>query len=240
MQDTPAIKVTYEARVVVEGSFIVKMSANETGSSWLNSTHKVYTFENTIFIPSYLITIAVGDLEYRSLGRRVGVITEPSRMDETAEVLDSLEELLDTAEDYLTPYIWGNYTILVLPPSFPFGGMENPLLTYASPTIITADKSQVDVATHEILHSWTGNDVTCMNWSNYWLNEGFTGFEERKVSAQIHDEEFSKVAAFLGNISMYEDMLGFGLNNSYSSLYPVMNGDTPDNSDSEIPYEKGF
>ena len=240
MQDTPAIKVTYEARVVVEGAFVVKMSANETGSSWLNSTHKVYLFQNTIKMPCYLIAIAVGDLEYRSLGPRVGVITEPSALNFTAEVLDSLQRLLDTAEDYLTPYIWGTYAILVLPPAFPFGGMENPLLTFASPTIITADKSQVDVATHEIAHSWTGNDVTCENWSNLWLNEGFTVFEERKVSARIHGEDFSKASAFLGNISMYEDMLGYGLNNSYSSLYPVMNGDAPDASFSTVPYEKGF
>jgi len=127
-----------------------------------------------------------------------------------------------------------------LPPSFPMGGMENPLLTFASPTIITSDKSQVYVATHEIAHSWTGNDVTCENWSNLWLNEGFTVFEERKVSAQIHDVDFSKVNAYIGNISMYNDMLEYGLNNTYASLYPVVGDDKPDNSFSEIPYEKGF
>lgn len=98
--------------------------------------------------------------------------------------------------------------------------MENPLLTFASPTIITGDKSQVYVATHEIAHSWTGNEVTCENWSNMWLNEGFTVFEERKVSAQIHGKDFSLVNAYLGNISMYHDMQSYGLNNSYSSLDP--------------------
>jgi leukotriene-A4 hydrolase len=123
-----------------------------------------------------------------------------------ASELESLPELLAKTEEYLTDYIWGNYTILVLPPSFPFGGMENPLLTFASPTIITGDKSQVYVATHEIAHSWTGNEVTCENWSNMWLNEGFTTFEERKVSAQIHGKDFSLVNAYLGNISMYQDM----------------------------------
>lgn len=111
--------------------------------------------------------------------------------------------LLDKAENYLTPYIWGHYAILILPPSFPMGGMENPLLTFASPTIITGDKSQVYVATHEIAHSWTGNEVTCENWSNLWLNEGFTVFEERKVSGEIHGKDFSLVNAYLGNISMY-------------------------------------
>ena len=127
-------------------------------------------------MPSYLIAIAIGDLEYRSLGNRVGVITEPINMDSVANELSSLQTLFDTVESYITPYIWVNYSILILPPSFPMGGMENPLLTFASPTIITGDKSQVDVATHEIAHSWTGNQVTCNNWSNFWLNEGFTVF----------------------------------------------------------------
>lgn len=118
--------------------------------------------------------------------------------------------------------------------------MENPLLTFASPTIITGDKSQVWVATHEIAHSWSGNEVTCDNWGNMWLNEGFTVFEERKVSAQIHGKEFSMVNAYLGNISMYQDMVNYGLNNSYSSLQPQIGRDNPDNSLSEVPYEKGF
>lgn len=147
-------------------------------------------------------------------------------------------------ETYLTPYIWGKYAILVLPPSFPMGGMENPLLTFASPTIITADKSQVYVATHEIAHSWTGNQITCENWSNFWLNEGFTVFEERHVSAELHGKDFSLVNAYLGNISMYGDMVEYGLDKNYSSLYPqpgpMLTGDKPDNSFSEIPYEKGF
>jgi leukotriene-A4 hydrolase len=202
MQDTPAIKITYESKVKVAKDFVVKMSANETLMEWVGDTHKVYHFKNEIKIASYVIAIAVGDLEYRSLGDRVGVVTEPSFMEACVSELENLQVMLDAAESYLTPYIWGNYTILVLPPSFPMGGMENILLTFASPTIITGDKSQVDVATHEIAHSWTGNDVTCENWSNMWLNEGFTVFEERKVSAKLHNVDFSKVASFLGNIAM--------------------------------------
>ena len=103
-------------------------------------------------------------------------------MEASAKEMENLEEQLSKAEEFLTPYQWGVYKILILPPSFPFGGMENPLLTFASPTIIVGDKSQVYVATHEICHSWTGNQVTCANWENYWLNEGFTVFCERKVS----------------------------------------------------------
>jgi leukotriene-A4 hydrolase len=103
-------------------------------------------------------------------------------MDFVANELIDMELLLDTTEEYIGDYIWGNYTILVLPPSFPMGGMENPLLTFASPTIIVGDKSQVYVATHEMAHSWTGNSVTCSDWESFWLNEGFTVFIERKVS----------------------------------------------------------
>jgi len=175
------------------------MSANETAVNALNSTHNESFFKCDIKIPSYLLAIVVGDLEYRSLGRRVGVITEPSQMDRVASELDTLESLLDATETYLTPYIWGNYTVVVLPPSFPFGGMENPLLTFASPTIIVGDKSQVYVATHEIAHSWTGNDVTCRDWENFWLNEGFTVFSERKVSAKLFGKDFAKVESLLGN-----------------------------------------
>lgn len=240
MQDTPANKFTYNATVKVKNEFKVYMSANSTGVSKWNDTHTAFTFQNDIKMASYLIAVAVGDLEYRELGDRTGVITEPCFMDAVADELVSLPSLLDKAEQYLGPYIWGNYTILVLPPSFPMGGMENPLLTFASPTIITGDKSQVYVATHEIAHSWTGNEITCENWSNFWLNEGFTVFEERKVSGEIHGEDFSKVNAYIGNISMYDSMLSYGLNNSYSSIYPIINDDKPDNSFSVIPYEKGY
>lgn len=217
------------------------MSANETMTLVNRETNLTeYYFKNQIRMPSYLIAIAVGDLEYRSLGNRVGVITEPSEMDRVADELETLQELLDRTEEYLTPYIWGNYSILILPPSFPFGGMENPLLTFASPTIIAGDKSQVYVATHEIAHSWTGNDVTCRNWEHFWLNEGFTVFEEQKISGKIHGKDFAMVEALLGNSSMFNDMLGYGLNNPFSSLHPTLNGASPDDAFSTIPYYKGF
>lgn len=137
-------------------------------------------------------------------------------------------------------YIWGNYTIIVLPPSFPMGGMENPLLTFASPTIIVGDKSQVYVATHEIAHSWTGNEVTTRDWENFWLNEGFTVFTERKVSGKLYGEDFAQVEALLGNSSLWSDMIGFGLDSSFASIHPVLDGSNPDDSFSELPYEKGF
>ena len=240
LQDTPSNRITYEAAITAKKEFVVKMSANETSVQAVDDTYNKAEFSCAIPIPSYLIAIAIGDIEYRSLGSRVGVITEPSQMDKVATELEDMGDLLDAVEEYMGPYIWGNYTIIVLPPSFPMGGMENPLLTFASPTIIVGDKSQVYVATHEMAHSWTGNEVTCLNWETFWLNEGFTVFIERHVSGEIHGEDFSKVSALLGNTSMWQDMENFGLDNTYASLHPVLRGDNPDNSFSEVPYEKGF
>lgn len=152
-----------------------------------------------------------------------------------------LNTLLDTAESYVgTPYIWGRYNILVLPPAFPFGGMENPLMTFASPTIITGTKSQLFVVVHEICHSWTGNQVTMNNWEDFWLNEGFTTFFERKVSGRLYGNDFANVEATLGNSSLVNTMNITGYENTYSTLHPVLFGDNPDNSFNEVPYEKGF
>jgi len=199
------------------------------------------TAYSSIDLPSYLISIAVGNLEYRQLGRRTGVITEPEMIEKCAKELEDLEYNLAIAETYLIPYMWGEYDILILPPSFPFGGMENPLLTFASPTIIVGDKSQVNVATHEICHSWSGNWVTCADWQNYWVNEGFTVFEERKVSQAIYGHGFSMVEAQIGNRSMVEEMKSLGFDHNYTRLNPgPYNGANPDDAEGEIPYEKGY
>jgi leukotriene-A4 hydrolase len=198
MQDTPAIKMPYQAEVrVVNTGYVVRMSANSTGNSTSpDRAYKVFTFKQDIPIPSYLIAFSIGNLTEEQLGRRTYVLSEPTNIKNDTRELSDLENILDTMESYLNPpnpYEWGTYAIIVQPPSFPIGGMENPLLTFASPTIIVGDKSQVYVATHEIGHSWTGNQVTCRDWSNFWLNEGFTVFLERKVSGIIHGTEFSLV-----------------------------------------------
>lgn len=239
LQDTPSVKATYSSRVVAPKEFTVKMSANETSVRSISETHNESRFHCAIPVPSYLMAIVAGDIEYRSLGRRVGVITEPVQMEKVAEELVDLEKMVDEVEKYLTRYIWGNYTIVILPPSFPMGGMENPLLTFASPTIIVGDKSQVSVATHEIAHSWTGNQVTCANWENLWLNEGFTVFMERKADSILYGEDFAKESAFLGNQSLAQLVQEYGSNNSYGSLHPVIAGDNADDTFSEVPYEKG-
>ena len=225
----------------MQAQYRVNMSANYTGETHIIATNEViYHFNNSIPIPSYLLAMAVGNLTTIRIGVRTSIISEPEHIAEYAKILSNLEELLSKVESYVkSPYIWGTYNILVLPPSFPVGGMENPLLTFASPTIMIADGSQTYVATHEIAHSWTGNLVTCRDWSNLWLNEGFTTFIERKVSAQIHGADFALIENALGNASLYEDMQEFGLNHTYSSLYPLIAPHNPDSASSEVPYEKG-
>jgi leukotriene-A4 hydrolase len=241
LMDTPSNRITYSARVIHSNQLVAKMSANETIVEKYNGTHSQTRFRCDIPIPNYLMALAVGDLVYRSTGYRTGVISEPSQIDAIATELEDMGELLDMVEAYAGDYIWGNYTIIILPPSFPMGGMENPLLTFASPTIIVGDKSQVYVATHEMAHSWTGNTITCSNWESFWLNEGWTVFIERKVSAALYGEDFALVEAFLGNNSLWTDMVANGgVNSTYASLHPVLKGDNPDNSFSEVPYEKGF
>jgi len=226
--------------VNVKTPYVVKMSANETAPTNNADGTITYHFNNQIKMPSYLVAIAVGNLAVKQAGPRATIIAEPGPLDDYARELSNVSGLLDMTEEYLTPYIWGTYSILVLPPSFPYGGMENPLLTFASPTIIVGDGSQVYVATHEIAHSWTGNEVTCKDWSNMWMNEGFTVFEERKVSERVHGEEFARIEGQLGNVSLWGDINDFGPTNNFSSLYPNLTDSSPDDSFSEVPYEKGF
>lgn len=132
--------------------------------------------------------------------------------------------------DYIGPYEWGDYKIVIMPPSFPLGGMEHPLLTFASPTIITGDKTGVGTAIHEIAHSWVGNTVTCKDWANMWINEGFCTFLERYGVGKLNGEEYAKVDSFLGNLSAYNSMLDYGLNSTFSSLHPNTENKNPDDS----------
>lgn len=169
------------------------------------------------------------------------MLTEPTEMQATIYEFSNLNQLLDATEAYVgTPYIWGIYQMLVMPASFSFGGMENPLMNFISPTVITGTRSQVYVVIHEIAHSWTGNQVTMNNWGDFWLNEGYTTFIERQVSARLYGADFAKVEGLLGNTSISNTVMYYGANDTYSSIHPVFFGDNPDNSFSEMPYEKGY
>lgn len=247
LQDTPSIKVTYTADITVPNAVTPFMSADSTGKpAAVGKDMTKHSFGMDVPIPSYLLAIAVGDIEKKSVGKRTSVVAEPGdQLDTAVKIYEDpdygLENALDRMETYLTKYIWGTYSLLVLPPSFPYGGMENPRLTFASPTtIMTKDTSQTYVATHEIAHSWTGNEVTCENWSNMWLNEGFTVFEERHVSGEQHGHDFALIEMLLGTYDLADSYANFPPGSTFSSLNPQFDGANPDGSFSEVPYEAGF
>ena len=151
-----------------------------------------------------------------------------------------MEKYLSAIEDYLHPYEWGDFKAVVLPKSFPFGGMENPNLTFLSPSVVVGDKSGISTVIHEMVHSWSGNSLTCQNWECFWLNEGLTVFIEREVIRRLYGEDEYKLKAVEGNNSLKTYVNIFGLNHSFSSLTPDVKNTNPDDCFSSIPYEKGF
>ncbi|MBP6877467.1 MAG: M1 family metallopeptidase [Phenylobacterium sp.] len=186
-QDSPGIRQTWTARIVVPSDLVAVMSGErltQNGEPAGEGKH-AFRFRMDNSVPPYLIALAVGDLTFRELGPRTGVYTEPSMMDRAAAELVDTEQMVTTAEGLYGPYRWGRYDVLVLPPSFPFGGMENPTLTFLTPTFITGDRANVGLVAHELAHSWSGNLVTNATWPDGWLNEGFTTyFENRIMEAQ--------------------------------------------------------
>ena len=157
-------------------------------------------------IPSYLIAIAVGDLRFRPMGKRTGVYTEPSMVEKAAKEFADTEKMIVATERLYGAYRWQRYDLLVLPPSFPFGGMENPVLTFATPTILAGDKSLVSLVAHELAHSWSGNLVTNATWRDFWLNEGFTTYLERRIIEAVYGKPRREMEASLGRRSLVEEL----------------------------------
>ena len=239
LQDTPSVKSTYSAVIQSPWNITVKMSANTTKEERIGELKYTHVSMN-VPIPSYLIALAAGNLVTRQIRSRTSIITEPEMIDAAYKELFAIEQVIDEAEKFLPQYDWGFYNILVLPPSFPTGGMENPLLTFVSPTIIAGDKSQFDVAIHELSHSWSGNLVTNRNWENFWLNEGITVYLERNLLRKLEGETIYRVSSSLGNSSLFTDMADLGFNSTHTSLHPDYKGANPYDTFSSIPYEKGF
>ncbi|XP_035435783.2 leukotriene A-4 hydrolase isoform X3 [Spodoptera frugiperda] len=238
-QDTPAVKFTYDAEVTAPEEFTVLMSALR-GEARSNRT----TFRQPMPLPSYLVAIAVGVLESRTLGPRSRVWSEKEEIERSAWEFAETEKYLQAAEKLCGPYEWSEYDLLVLPPSFPYGGMENPCLTFVTPTLLAGDRSQADVIVHEIMHSWTGNLVTNRNFEHFWLNEGFTVFLERKVGASlINDSVEAKRSrdfqSLLGLQELSEAVSVFGASSPLTNLVVDLNGIHPDDAFSRVPYEKG-
>merc|ERR1719350_1205815 len=206
-QDTPSVKVPYSASITVPSPLTALMSALREGDPIsLPGGLTQYKFSQPVPVQSYLIALAVGQLDSVRVGPRSLVWGGKKQLELAKIDFSETEEMLSTAESLCGPYVWGHYDILVLPPSFPFGGMENPSLTFATPTLLSGDRSNANVIAHEIAHSWTGNLVTNSNFEHFWLNEGFTVFTERKIAGLMEGETSRHFSAINGWKDLKEEI----------------------------------
>ncbi len=234
-QDSPGVRFTYEARLRVPPGLLALMSASNPTET---SDDGVYTFRMDQAVPAYLMAIAVGRLEFRALGEDAGVYAEPPVVEAAAYEFAETGAMIDIAERLYGPYRWDRYDILVLPPSFPFGGMENPRLTFATPTILAGDRSLVALIAHELAHSWSGNLVTNATWNDFWLNEGFTVYFERRIMEALKGRAYSEMLALLGRQDLEVEIER--LPAADESLLLDLQGRDPDEGMTDVAYEKGY
>ncbi len=240
IQDTPRNRITYEAEVVVPLPLAAVMSAGPAGeAAGPREGTRVFRFRMPQPIPPYLVALAVGRLEKRDLSPRSAVWAEPETVDAAAYEFAEVEATIACAEQLFGPYDWDRYDMLVLPPSFPYGGMENPRMTFLTPTLLAGDRSLVDVVAHELAHSWTGNLVTNADMEHFWLNEGFTVWAERRLLEALHGEEATVLAWAIGEKALEESLSRFPADSPLTRLRTELAGTDPDDAFSSIPYEKG-
>jgi len=238
-QDTPAIRQTYSASLDVPAALRGVMAAAPLGRQE-RGERAVERFVMPQPIPPYLFAFAVGEVVSRELGPRSRVWAEPSVVDAAAREFEGVESMLEAAERLFGPYDWERFDLLVMPPSFPYGGMENPRLTFLTPALITGDKSQVNVVAHELSHSWTGNLVTNANAEHFWLNEGFTVFAERRILEALEGAELAALHAALGREELDKSLALFAERPELTRLRTALTGVDPDEAFSIVPYEKGY
>jgi leukotriene-A4 hydrolase len=236
-QDNPGVRFTYSADITVPNTMMALMSAenpqkkNESG---------VYHFEMKEKIPAYLMALAVGNLEFLATGKRTGVYSEPAMVHKAVVEFSEMDDMVKAAEALYGPYRWGRFDVIVLPPSFPFGGMENPKLTFLTPTLVVGDKSLTAVVAHELAHSWSGNLVTNATWNDFWLNEGFTVYIERRIIERLRGKDFADMQAVLGMQDLKETLEDLKKEPDDTRLKLSLENRDPDDGMTDVAYEKGY
>jgi len=240
LPDTARVRMSYEAEITVPLGLAAVMSAGPEGEApGPRAGTRTFRFRMPQPIPSYLLALAVGRLEGRDLSPRSRVWAEPETLPAAAHEFAEIEGMIARAEALFGPYDWDRYDMLVLPPSFPYGGMENPRMTFLTPTLIAGDRSLVDVVVHELAHSWTGNLVTNATIDHFWLNEGFTVWAERRILEALHGPGVAALAWAIGEPQLRESLTRFGPHSPLTRLRTDLAGLDPDDAYSSIPYEKG-
>ncbi|WP_078085258.1 M1 family metallopeptidase [Microbulbifer mangrovi] len=234
LQDSPQVRMTYEATIRTPQELRAVMSANNDPEAELDG---VFEFEMPQAIPSYLIAIGIGNLDFKAMGERTGVYAEPELLESAAKEFEDTESMLEVTEENFGPYRWDRYDLLILPPSFPFGGMENPRLSFITPTVIAGDKSLVALIAHELAHSWSGNLITNASWRDLWLNEGFTTYLTNRIMQFVYGDERYQMEMALGYDDLKADLDDREDKDEIMAI--DLRGRDPDEVFSNIPYEKG-
>lgn len=234
LQDTPANRITYQAQVQTLPELLAVMSADNSANTKRDGH---YRFDMPQPVPTYLIALAVGDLHFKAMSADTGVYAEKIWLDKASVEFADTQKMMDAANRLFGQYPWKRYDLLVLPSSFPFGGMENPRLSFVTPTIITGDKSLISLVAHELAHSWSGNLVTNASWNDVWLNEGFTNYVENRIMQQVYGQNRADMELLL-NVQALRERLK-QLPPADTRLQPDFSGRDPDDAFHQVPYVKG-